>query len=187
VAGLVSSASLVRNFAQRFEKPFTGLFLTAGLFVTVHPDVLLDSKLVSDHTQQLSIAFFQSATSDVTADDIIADGVYLYGQASEPDQIGSTYLIFEVDQGQVVGAFYMPYSSFDCFYGNVYTDRLALTVIDSYERTYHPYAIALEPQDAVAMVGNDPIAPMGLEGFHQLTEPSGNDLRLLSICQSDVQ
>lgn len=184
MAGLVSSASLVREFTQRFEKPFTGLFLTAGLFVTVHPDALLAGQVVSDRSQQPSI---QALTSDVSTADIVADGVYLYGQAPERDQIGSSYMVFEVDQGQVVGAFYMPYSSFDCFYGNVHADRLALTVIDSYERTYHPYAIALAPQDAVATLDNETIAPMGLEGFHQLTEPNENDLRLLSTCRSDVQ
>lgn len=184
MAGLVSSASLVREFTQRFEKPFTGLFLTAGLFVTVHPDALINSKIASDRSPQPSI---QSLASNVSTADVIADGVYLYGQAPERDQIGAAYMVFEVDQGEVVGAFYMPHSSFDCFYGNVHADRLALTVIDSYERTYHPYAIALEPQDAVATVGNEAIAPMGLEGFHPLAEPSENDLRLLSTCQSDIQ
>lgn len=184
MAGLVSSASLVRKLTQRFEKPFTGLFLTAGLFVTVHPDVLIDSKIASDRFQPASI---HSSASAAPAVNTMADGVYLYGQAPERDQIGSAYMVFEVDQGQVVGAFYMPHSSFDCFYGNVQSDRLALTVIDSYARTYHPYAIALEPEDAVATIGNETIAPMGLEGFHQLTEPTENDLRLLSTCRSDLQ
>jgi hypothetical protein len=116
----------------------------------------------------------------------LTDGVYLYGQSPERDQIGSAYMVFEVEQGQVVGAFYMPYSSFDCFYGDLQTDRIALTVIDSYEQTQHPYAIALEPVDTLATVEAESV-PVGLEGFHRIEDPSDNDLAILSTCQSDVQ
>jgi hypothetical protein len=112
--------------------------------------------------------------------------VYLYGQSPERDQIGSAYMVFAVEQGQVVGAFYMPYSSFDCFYGNLQADRLALTVIDSYEQTQHPYAIALEPADTVATTEAESV-PVGLEGFHRIEDPSAQDLAILSTCQSDIQ
>jgi hypothetical protein len=116
----------------------------------------------------------------------IEDGVYLYGQSPERDQIGSAYMIFEVTQGEVVGAFYMPRSSFDCFYGNLQADRMALTVIDSYEQTPHPYAVALEPTDTLAAIEAE-VAPVGLEGFHAIEHPSENDLHILSTCQADFQ
>ena len=77
------------------------------------------------------------------------DGVYLYGQSPQPNTIGSEYLVFEVNQGQVIGGFYMPSSSFDCFYGSVEAQKLALTVVDSYEQTPHPYAVALQSESPV--------------------------------------
>jgi hypothetical protein len=185
VAGLISSASLVRKFTQRFETPFTGLFLTAGLFVTVHPDLLANQAIAS--ADRLLLQPSHALMSEVPAPEAMADGTYFYGQAPERDQIGSAYMVFTVEQGDVVGAFYMPHSSFDCFYGSVEPDQLALTVVDSYEQTHHPYAIALAPSDAVATVGNGAVTPVSLEGFHPLAAPNENDLRILSTCQSDIQ
>lgn len=113
-----------------------------------------------------------------------ADGVYLYGQSAERDQIGAAYMVFAVDQGQVTGAFYMPYSSFDCFHGSFEADRLAMTVIDSYERTAYPYEIALEPTDNLAAAETE-ATPVTIQGFHAIPNPSQNDLRILSTCQAD--
>lgn len=136
----------------------------------------------ADPNQQAASSQRPSSTNSYA----ITDGVYLYGQSPERDQIGSAYMVFEVEQGQVVGAFYMPYSSFDCFYGDLQADRIALTVIDSYEQTQHPYAIALEPVDTLATAEAESV-PVGLEGFHRIEDPSDNDLAILSTCQSDVQ
>ena len=33
------------------------------------------------------------------------DGIYLYGQSQQPNQIGQEYMVFEVRQGKVTGAF----------------------------------------------------------------------------------
>ena len=115
----------------------------------------------------------------------IADGVYLYGQYQTPEQIGSAYMVFEVQQGKMVGAFYMPRSSFDCFHGSLEADRAALTVVDSYDKTSNPYDIAYRPDDSVATTGNEAIAPMGLEGFHRINTVSANDQRLLATCKAD--
>jgi hypothetical protein len=114
----------------------------------------------------------------------LPDGVYLYGQATEPEQIGSAYMVFEVSQNQVVGAFYMPHSSFDCFNGEFQSDRLALNVVDSYEQTVNPYSIALESDGSVASTG-EAIAPIGLEGFNRMPTVSDNDRRILATCQAD--
>ncbi|MBD2023380.1 hypothetical protein H6F80_02930, partial [Leptolyngbya sp. FACHB-711] len=64
-------------------------------------------------------------------------------------------------------------------------DRLALTVVDSYEQTQHPYAIALDTSSSVAMAGGETIAPVGLEGFQRIDELSANDQRILSTCKTD--
>ncbi|OLP17611.1 hypothetical protein BST81_14900 [Leptolyngbya sp. 'hensonii'] len=116
------------------------------------------------------------------------DGVYLYGQSVKPNQIGKTYAVLEVKQGKVVGAFYMPSSSFDCFHGEFQTDKLALTVVDSYERTAHPYAIALEKSYPVAAAGGNPVAnSLKLQGFHPISTLSETDQRILTTCKADYQ
>lgn len=116
-----------------------------------------------------------------------ADGIYLYGQSPRPDQLGQSYLVFEVRQKKVLGAFYMPSSSFDCFYGAVQQGQLALTVIDSYERTANPYAIALERTDSVASATNPAIAGIELKGYHPIAKVSENDRRILNTCKADQQ
>lgn len=190
MVGLTSGAlfgrSLVRrSLVQYLEKPLTGLFLTAGLIITANSQVLADSNTASAefpniHPNIQMTGFLDSEISNAS----IADGIYLYGQSADRDQIGSAYMVFQVEQGQVEGAFYMPRSSFDCFYGNFQTDHLALTVINSYEQTHYPYAIALESQGAVATIDNEAVAPVGLQGFHRLENPNESDLRILSTCQA---
>lgn len=127
----------------------------------------------------------QMAQRNATVQTSLPNGVYLYGQASEPGQIGRAYFVFEVRQGKLLGALYMPRSSFDCTYGSVQSDKLALTVIDSYEKSENPYAIAVE-RNAVA--GQNPgVAPIGLEGFQKLDKVSENDQRILNVCKTNYQ
>jgi hypothetical protein len=114
----------------------------------------------------------------------MADGVYLYGQSAQPQTVGSEYLVFEVTQGAVVGGFYMPSSSFDCFHGNLQADKLALTVVDSYERTPHPYSVALAAGEPVATIGGS-ATPLGLEGYHQISHLSEIDHQILTTCKAD--
>ncbi|MBI4780180.1 MAG: hypothetical protein HY785_02535 [Oscillatoriophycideae cyanobacterium NC_groundwater_1537_Pr4_S-0.65um_50_18] len=124
-----------------------------------------------------------SSSSEAQA---LTDGTYLYGQSQVAEQLGSAYMVFEVSQGKVLGAFYMPRSSFDCFYGNLEADRVALTVVDSYEKSAHPYDVALESSAPVAMAGDEAIAaPVGLEGFQRLESLSENDQRILSTCKAN--
>lgn len=130
-------------------------------------------------------AYSSEASTAAKEAQALADGVYLYGQSSEPNQLGSEYLVFEVTNGQVVGGFYMPSSSFDCFYGNVEGEELALTVIDSYEQTPHDYAVALQSEGSVASAGNETIAPIGLEGYHRIEALSDIDHQVLNTCKAD--
>lgn len=118
----------------------------------------------------------------------LADGTYLYGEAPEPEQIGSAYMVFQVTKGKVVGAFYMPRSSFDCFSGSFEPGKLALNVVDTYEKTTHPYAIALEQNSTVASSSNKPaVTEIGLQGFQRLAKVSANDQRILGMCRANFQ
>ena len=116
----------------------------------------------------------------------LPDGIYLYGQASKPDQLGKGYFVFESNAGKVVGALYMPSSSFDCAAGEFKADQLALTVTDSYDRTTNPYDIALDRSSTVAS-NNNPALTLRLQGFNKLEVVSKNDLRLLNVCKQDQQ
>lgn len=115
----------------------------------------------------------------------LPDGVYLYGQSSQPNQIGKGYFVFEVRQGQALGALYAPHSSFDCAKGKFQANQLALTVVDSYDRTTNPFAIALNKTSTVAANGT-PTLQIGLQGFHRLTVTE-NDRRMLNICKGDLR
>lgn len=111
----------------------------------------------------------------------LTDGIYVFGESPEAGQLGTTYMVMAVEAGQIVGGFYQPSSSFDCFHGEVAQQELALTVIDSYNQTEHPFALALESNTAVA-------APEALadewvpSGFHAIAELSDTDHHVLQVC-----
>ncbi|TAG94060.1 MAG: hypothetical protein EAZ09_12305 [Oscillatoriales cyanobacterium] len=94
--------------------------------------------------------------------------IYLYGQSPKPDQIKQEYFVFEVRQGKVVGAFYLPRSAFYCFYGNLERTQLNLTVVDTYDGTTSPYSV-------------------NLQQYHPIPTVSNNDRRILGICKTAHQ
>ena len=60
------------------------------------------------------------------------DGIYLYGQSPQPNQLGQGYVLFQRQQGKVTGALYMPQSEFSCFEGTLdKSGELAMTVTGS--------------------------------------------------------
>jgi hypothetical protein len=126
-----------------------------------------------------------ASAPSTTAPQTLPDGVYLYGESDQPDQPGRAYFVFEVTQSKVLGALYMPNSSFDCTQGRFHADRLALNVISSYEKTVHPYEIGLTRSSQVASTGNSAI-PLGLEGFKPIAQVSENDRRILSLCKAAI-
>jgi hypothetical protein len=155
-----------RTLVKQIEKPIVGLLLTMGLA-----------------TSSVMLPVADSKASDLPGSGRhFTDGIYLYGQSTEPQQIGSEYLVFEVNQGKVVGGFYMPRSSFDCFYGNVESNKIALTVIDSYEQTPHSYNVALQSGGSVAQAEGTTVRPLGLEGYHRLDAMTEIDQQVLSTC-----
>ncbi|WP_446867891.1 hypothetical protein [Phormidesmis sp. 146-12] len=150
--------------------------LTVGLFsmgLTAH----------ASESQAQSVP--TKSTKQASASAALPNGIYLYGQSAQPEQVGQAYFVFEVNQGKVLGAFYMPRSSFDCAYGTFQSDQVALTVIDSYEKTRHPYAIALQRTANVATTGNPAMTRISLEGFQPLKKLSATDQRILNVCKQN--
>lgn len=162
-------------------KAIMGTTLGLSLAVTGLPSVAQAEPLTSPNSIQTS-----QLPSTERSSRSLDDGVYLYGQSPEPETLGSAYVVFEVEQNRLIGAFYMPYSSFDCFHGEVQGEQLALNVVNSYERTEHPYSLALNTSADVASAV-DQAAPVGLEGYHLIEDLSDNDQRMLEVCQADLQ
>ncbi len=168
------------HLLHRFERPMAicafalGLGLVSSSFSVAAEPIPLQSESTTE------------AIASVETESTFENGVYLYGQSQEPDQIGSEYLVFEVRDHQIIGAFYMPHSSFDCFSGTIETEQLALTIVDSYEQQEYAYAIALEETAAIASTDSSSVIPVGLEGYVRLDQISENDQQMLSTCQADL-
>ncbi len=114
----------------------------------------------------------------------LPDGTYLYGESEKPNQPGSTYFIFEVKKGEVSGALYSPNSSFDCTHGRFEPQQIALTVVDTYEKTSYPIEIATAHSGISANSGN-PVTELGLDGMTRVAgEISARDREILSTCKA---
>nr|ADN14713.1 conserved hypothetical protein [Gloeothece verrucosa PCC 7822] len=157
----------------------TGLVLAITLATLNGLPVLASQQSPKQNPQRShsSINIAQAATPPSP----LADGVYLYGQSPEPEQLGQEYLVIRVDRGQVVGAFYMPQSEFNCFYGSVNARALNLSVVDPYDQSVHPYSIALQTTAPVAAQNASSVTST-LEGYHQISKLSENDQRILNVC-----
>jgi hypothetical protein len=123
-----------------------------------------------------------SLTKDIQTH-LIADGVYVYGQTAQRDQIGQTYFVFEVKRGSLTGAIYAPRSSFDCAYGQVKAEELALNIMDSYEKKSYPFEIALDRSSTVAS-RTGVAAPVSLQGFKKIEGVSAGDRAMLKSCKA---
>ena len=115
---------------------------------------------------------------------VFAEGTYLFGQSAQPNEIGSAYTVFTVQNTQVVGAFYQPRSSFDCFSGQVQSGQLALNITDSYSQETYPYNVALTLDTTLVAGGGAPA--YRLEGFHRIDTLSEVDREILTICAAQM-
>ena len=113
----------------------------------------------------------------------LPDGTYLYGESEKPNQPGRTYFVFEVSKGEVNGALYSPNSSFDCTSGRFEAQQIALSVIDTYDKTSYPIEIGTLNGGIVA--GADPVVELGLDGMTRVMgEISSRDREILSTCKA---
>lgn len=176
-----STTTLSTSLSRQVEKWLTGVALTCALSLAMQGLSHVPARGSEAPVAQTP------ATQDADQRAIAAlpDGDYLYGQAPKAGQLGATYLVFEVNQGNVTGAFYMPRSSFDCVHGTVQTQKLALTVVNSYEQASYPYAVALQTGGASASSTQPDVTPIGLEGYYPIKRLSATDRRILSTCKAN--
>ena len=113
----------------------------------------------------------------------LPDGIYLYGESEKPNQPGRTYFVFEVSRGEVHGALYSPSSSFDCTSGKFESQQIALSVVDTYDKTSYPIEIGTLNGGIVASA--DPVTELGLDGMTRVMgEISSRDREILSTCKA---
>lgn len=185
----------------RLSRPLTGLVLGLGIIIASTPDlsaqaadgvpvaaVAISNQRVAVRSvgqpQELGQQLVSEALS-VNGTAFPENGVYLYGQSPEPEQVGAAYAVMEIVDNQAVGAFYMPQSSFDCFYGAVESNQLMLNVVSSYDQQTHEYALAFQDSTAIATT-EEAAAPMELMGYHPIETVSSNDHRMLGVCRTDM-
>lgn len=123
--------------------------------------------------------------STLEAASVVENGVYLYGSAPEADVLGATYMVFSVQDAYLVGAFFMPQSSFDCFQGQHVGNELALQITNSYTQEVYGYEVALVTDDAqVASTATGDFV-MQLDGLHHLGAPGEAEMAVLATCQNN--
>ena len=128
----------------------------------------------------------------------VPDGIYLYGQSPEPDQIGQEYLVFESKQGIIRGASYLPRSEFVCFDASHQDQILTVTLRESQgpiivthnqsapSRQYLASASTRGSVSGPSITSSDaatsPSYPINLNTFHRIQDVSQNDQRILTAC-----
>lgn len=156
----------------RFSLISFGLISTLGTINSL--PALGTEKDISTRQTQLS-----AQTSDRNR---LPNGTYFYGSSSEPEIIGQEYMVFQVEEGNVKGAVYMPRSEFSCFTGTFANNQLNMSVIDPYDGTKYPYSISLETASTSTVAGNGQWVEIGLEGYHRLEQMSSQDQHILQTC-----
>ncbi|AFZ56058.1 hypothetical protein H6G54_18455 [Anabaena cylindrica FACHB-243] len=116
------------------------------------------------------------------------DGIYLYGQSSTPNQLGQGYIVFQKQQGKVIGALYMPSSEYSCFQGTIAkSGELAMTVTSSpgelgvMQVSTTSRIPRFSDEDAITYAYS-----VALQDYHQLDAVSANDREILQGCSQDV-
>ena len=170
---------LTRNAALLLNS----LFVTSGVISFSLLPAVANATEISRINAESSQTPTQSANRSEVA--TVPNGVYLYGESQQPDQIGSAYLVFEVSDNQAVGAFYLPHSSFDCFQGEVQGDRLNLTITNSYDQNTYAYSLPIQTDSYVASAVEVAPPTVQLNGFHSISSVSDNDHRILETCKAD--
>lgn len=170
--------------------PFVGLLLFLGVFTNRTQSALSNQMTHRESTVSARVIQPQTSAKNSVVTSQRAkfpkqDGVYLYGQSPQPNQIGQGYIVFEKRQGNVKGAMYMPRSEFSCFNGTVdSTGELAMTV------TGYPGEVST-PQVAtnstIPRLVNDESTnyaySVALQQYYPLNKVSANDHRILQMCK----
>ncbi len=184
---IIARLSIQRKLWHRISSPFAGLVLAISLAISVIAPLEANASDQLPTHKQVNVTDDGRASAETTAPHSVfpADGTYLYGQSPNANQIGVAYAIFEVRDRTAVGAFYMPQSSFDCFYGEVVSHQMNLTIVNSYEQEAYAYSLPLSQQATVASSDGIEVSSPAIEGYFPIDTVSEVDREMLSTCRAN--
>lgn len=124
---------------------------------------LLPAALIGVTLREETAQAHQQASTNAS----LPDGVYLYGNSPQPNELTRNYVVFERRDGEVVGAFYSPQSEFTCFAGDLQGTRLDVEAV-----------VLGEPQTQAVKAQ--------LANLYPLQDISANEQRLLGVCKEET-
>ena len=209
IRGFLASWRLWRSW----QTPLSAMGTTSGIVaiaipVLYIPNVAVILTVIYSFDAELALlakssfgldqkAIAQTAFSEAS----FPDGIYLYGQSPKPEQIGQEYIVFQLQQGQVVGAVYLPQSEFNCFQGKLDATQLSLTMIypdeltntdSDFDRKLNSQPSASHSVAALTAIGSHlprheesitDFYQVNLETYYPITQISNNDRHIVSVCQ----
>jgi hypothetical protein len=158
-----------------------------------------DRKIFGDNSQKTAsttaglVPDAQAGTKGVGAlpqtNFLTRDGIYLYGQSSQANQLGQAYIIFQKQRDRVTGALYMPQSEFNCFRGTLdQSGELAMTVSAPSTEASVDDSNRVATSNRLPQVSEDELSTyaysVALQDFHRLNSISTGDRRILQTCKS---
>lgn len=169
----------------------------AGLMVMVSTSTANANPVLTNRSQ-VAAPSHQAQVAQATPTSQTANGVYLYGQSSRRDEIGKEYMVFEVRQGRVIGAVYMPHSEFNCFYGTLESQKMDLMVNNPFAETADSTPPENRSNTEFAAIGDfprigngeDPInfpLAVSLKDYQRIATLSENDRQILGVCKANHQ
>ena len=197
--GVKFTNKLYSPVQKSFQLTLASLLLLTGISETEA------KKSIAKELNSSTNAAFAVATDSIAKNNILKgkmpkkDGIYLYGQSQQPNQIGQEYMVFEVRQGKVTGAFYLPQSEFNCFQGSLVAGKLDLTIAGDAGSTPYSDSIA-DAQNAPQVATASDSSQIGaqyeqvssqysvaLQNYYQLSNVNENDKQILAACKSNYQ
>lgn len=174
-----TKASLLSQHREVKEQSFKSKNL-----VKIEQQKLQQSTTAAILSKNVKSAPAKELTVSPTANFPKQDGIYLYGQSPEANQLGQGYIIFQKQQDRVIGALYVPSSEFSCFQGTLgQSGELAMTVTGS-PGEGGPTEVATASR-IPRITDDEPISyaySVALQDYHRLNSVSANDRRILQIC-----
>jgi hypothetical protein len=163
--------------------PAIALFLILGI-VGEQTKPALSSEITAVSTSTTLSTNLQKNVTSPKVNLPQKDGIYLYGQSPQPDQLGQGYVLFQKRQGRLIGALYMPRSEFSCFQGTLEpSGELAMTVTGSPEaggiREVATTSRIPSFNEDQAMSYSYSVA---LKDYHKINAISASDRRILQMC-----
>jgi hypothetical protein len=124
--------------------------------------------------QPVVVKSASSLNSVATNRQSLANGTYMYGETSSPGESGREYMVFDNQDGMVVGAVFLANSEYSCFAGQVRPRQLDMIIADSYSDVTRPYSVTIESTPGETITGAE---------YRSVAQISSGEMTLLQSCR----